>query len=117
MSAWISSSLPRSIPPISAPSRSKGRADSVEDRSRRSERESPSHREGREHPEALALAWEQHRARLHRIVQVRMDVRLQGKVDPDDVLQEAFLDALTRFSEYLKTEKVDLFLWLRSIVC
>ena len=34
-----------------------------------------------------------HRDRLRRMVALRLDRRLQGRVDPSDVLQEAYLDA------------------------
>ena len=35
----------------------------------------------------------QHRDRLRRMVALRLDPRLQGRIDPSDVLQEAYLDA------------------------
>ncbi len=34
-----------------------------------------------------------HRARLRRMVALRLDRRLRGRLDPSDVIQEAFLDA------------------------
>lgn len=37
-----------------------------------------------------------HRKRLYQIVQFRLDHRLHGRVDPDDILQEAYLDAVKR---------------------
>jgi hypothetical protein len=39
---------------------------------------------------ALALLFERHRERLERMVRLRMDRRLQGRVDPADVVQEAY---------------------------
>jgi len=41
-----------------------------------------------------------HRERLRRMVQLRLDRRLQGRIDPSDVIQEAFLDASRRLVEY-----------------
>lgn len=42
-------------------------------------------------------AWQQllqeHRARLHRLVKVRMDRRIQARVDASDVVQDALVDA------------------------
>jgi RNA polymerase sigma-70 factor (ECF subfamily) len=40
---------------------------------------------------ALAVLVERHRERLERMVRLRMDRRLQGRVDPADVVQEAYL--------------------------
>src|SRR5262249_52991598 len=36
--------------------------------------------------EALAALWERHRKRLRQMVRLRLDRRLQGRVDPSDVL-------------------------------
>ncbi|HWB10110.1 MAG TPA: sigma-70 family RNA polymerase sigma factor [Pirellulales bacterium] len=44
-----------------------------------------------------------------------MDPQLLGRLDPSDVLQEAFLDASRRFAEYLTSPSVPLSLWLRSL--
>ena len=54
-------------------------------------------------------------ARLRRMVALRLDARLQGRVDPSDVLQEAYLDAATQLAEYLREPKVPFYLWLRSL--
>jgi RNA polymerase sigma-70 factor (ECF subfamily) len=58
---------------------------------------------------------ERHHDRLRRMVAVRLDHRLQGRVDPSDVLQEAYLDAATHLSAYLANPEVPFFLWLRSL--
>ena len=39
---------------------------------------------------ALAQLFDLHRPRLRRIVNFRLDRRIYGRVDPDDVLQEAY---------------------------
>jgi len=44
-----------------------------------------------------------------------MDRRLQGRVDPSDVLQEAFLDFQSRAEEYVKKPDMPFFLWLRFL--
>jgi RNA polymerase sigma-70 factor, ECF subfamily len=56
-----------------------------------------------------------HRDRLRRMVALRMDRRLQGRIDPSDVIQEACLEASNRFSEYLKKPTMPFFLWLRFL--
>ena len=43
--------------------------------------------------QALGALFELHRERLWRMLHVRLDRRLSGRVSPDDVLQEAFLNA------------------------
>src|SRR5215468_3477097 len=58
----------------------------------------------------------QHRARLRRMVELRLDRRLQARIDASDVIQEAYVEALRRLGEYLEKPSYPLFLWLRLIV-
>lgn len=64
---------------------------------------------------ALADVFEHYRSRLSHTIRLRMDRRLLGRIDVADVLQDAFLDAVRRLSEYLATPNVSLFIWLRSL--
>ena len=57
-----------------------------------------------------------HRDRLRRMVDLRLDRRLQGRVDPSDVVQDGFVDALAKLPDYLADPKLPLFLWLRLVV-
>src|SRR4051812_19263857 len=57
-----------------------------------------------------------YRARLRRMVALRLDPRLQGRVDPSDVIQEACLDASRRLPEYRDEPAVPFYLWLRFLV-
>jgi RNA polymerase sigma-70 factor (ECF subfamily) len=57
----------------------------------------------------------QHRERLRRMVALRMDRRLQGRIDASDVIQEACLEASARLAEYLKQPTMPFFLWLRFL--
>ncbi len=66
--------------------------------------------------QALVDLYSQHRDRLRRMVEVRMDSRLQGRVEASDVLQDGFLDVATRLEGYLRSPKLPPFLWLRLIV-
>lgn len=70
-------------------------------------------REG--HAEALAELFEHYRSRLERMVQLRLDTRLVGRVDPSDVLQEAYLDAADRIEDYLREPAVTFYIWLRGL--
>ena len=56
-----------------------------------------------------------HRERLRCMVALRLDPRLQGRIDASDVLQEAFLTASVQLSDYLKNPTLPFFLWLRLI--
>jgi RNA polymerase sigma-70 factor (ECF subfamily) len=66
---------------------------------------------------ALAELFAQHRSRLRQMVKVRLDRRLQGRVDPSDVLQDAFVDLAEKLPEYAeRTAVVPFYLWLRLVV-
>jgi RNA polymerase sigma-70 factor, ECF subfamily len=57
-----------------------------------------------------------YRARLRRMVELRLDRRLQARIDASDVIQDAYVDVVRRLDEYLREPKYPLFLWLRLIV-
>lgn len=66
----------------------------------------------------LAAAFTHFRPRLRRMVKLRLDRRLQSRVDPSDVLQEAYLDILGRVARVQECRdatggELPLFLWLR----
>src|SRR6516165_6412533 len=62
---------------------------------------------------ALAGLVERHRDRLERMVGLRMDRRLQGRADPADVVQEAYLAVRGKFPQYCADPRLPFFLWLR----
>jgi RNA polymerase sigma-70 factor (ECF subfamily) len=62
---------------------------------------------------ALAVLVERHRERLERMVGLRMDRRLQGRVDPADVVQDAYLAIRGKFADYKTDSPLPFFLWLR----
>ena len=57
----------------------------------------------------------QSRDRLRRVVAFRLDPRLRGRVDPSDVLQDAYLEAWRDLGSYLDRPEIPFFLWLRGI--
>jgi RNA polymerase sigma-70 factor (ECF subfamily) len=65
---------------------------------------------------ALTEIFARHRDRLRRMVEMRLDRRLQARLDASDVIQDAYLEVATRLDEYLRNPKVPLFLWLRLVV-
>ena len=66
--------------------------------------------------QALAVLFACHRERLRRMVQLRLDHRLAGRVSPSDVLQEAYIDALKRVEHYFEKPDQSFFGWLRLVV-
>lgn len=64
---------------------------------------------------ALAEVLSQHRDRLWRIVRFRLSQQLAGRIDPDDVLQEAYVAAAQRIRHFAGYS-MSPFLWLRAIV-
>lgn len=65
--------------------------------------------------QALAEAFDACRLRLLKTIRFRLDPRLVGRVDPDDVLQEAYLSAAQRHQYVQGDSEQSLFVWLRLI--
>ena len=66
--------------------------------------------------QALGRLFAEQRTRLRRMVQLRLDRRLQGRIDPEDVLQDAFVDASRRLPQYAAEDRpMPPFLWLRFL--
>ena len=65
---------------------------------------------------ALNEIFARHRARLRRMVEMRLDWRLQARLDASDVIQEAYLEIAGRLDEYLQHPTLPLFLWMRLVV-
>jgi RNA polymerase sigma-70 factor (ECF subfamily) len=65
---------------------------------------------------ALAELFERYRARLRQMVRLRLDPRLQGRVDPSDVIQDAYVDLTRKIREPGLRRELPFFLWLRLVV-
>lgn len=66
-------------------------------------------------PEAVASVLEQFRARISRMLAVRMDPRLQGRLDASDVIQDTFIEVHGRIDEYRARADMPFFLWVRFL--
>lgn len=66
--------------------------------------------------QALAELFSSYHQRLWRIVSFRLHHRLQGRVDADDILQEAWLNAVARIDHFLQGAAQSPFIWFRMIV-
>jgi RNA polymerase sigma-70 factor (ECF subfamily) len=64
---------------------------------------------------ALGALFAHYRDRLRKMVRLRLDARLAGRLDPSDVLQEAYLDVARRFPEYAAAPAVPFYVWLRAL--
>jgi RNA polymerase sigma-70 factor (ECF subfamily) len=56
-----------------------------------------------------------HREKLRSMGRLRLDRRVQARVDPSDVLQDAYVEASRRLDEYLRGPPMPLLLWLRRV--
>jgi RNA polymerase sigma-70 factor (ECF subfamily) len=56
-----------------------------------------------------------YRARLQRMVVMRIDPRMRARMDPSDVVQEAMQDACRRLPDYLDHPHRPFYGWLRQI--
>src|SRR5713226_2078850 len=73
------------------------------------------HRAEQGDKEALGQLFGLHQDRLRRMVLLRLDRRLQGRIDPSDVLQETYLEFSRALADYLANPSLPFFLWLRMI--
>jgi RNA polymerase sigma-70 factor (ECF subfamily) len=65
--------------------------------------------------EAIAGLLARYHARLRRMVALRLDPRVQGRVDASDVIQEGYLDAVRRLEEHVRDPSVSFFIGLRFL--
>jgi RNA polymerase sigma-70 factor, ECF subfamily len=63
----------------------------------------------------LADLFDLYRDRLRGAVSVRLDPRLRGRIDPSDVIQEAFVEARQRLPEYNRDPRMSPFVWIRFL--
>jgi RNA polymerase sigma-70 factor (ECF subfamily) len=72
-------------------------------------------RAGAHDPQAFADLFNRCRERLRRMVRLRMDRRLRGRIDSSMVLGHVFAEASARFAEYLANPPLPFYLWLRQV--
>ncbi len=64
---------------------------------------------------ALADLFTHYRPRLRGLVRIRMHPRLHGRLDASDILQEAWLDVTRRFEQWVDSQEMPIFLWIRFL--
>jgi RNA polymerase sigma-70 factor (ECF subfamily) len=65
--------------------------------------------------QSLQALFTRYEGRLKRMVRLRLDPRVQGRVDPSDVIQEAYLESFRKLADYVREPKIPFFLWLRLL--
>lgn len=66
--------------------------------------------------DAVNRLLERHRDAVRRLVQMRLDARIQRRVDVSDVVQDVFVEANRRLGDYIQqSQQMPFHLWLRQI--
>ena len=65
--------------------------------------------------EAVNRLLERHRQSLRRLVQMRLDRALAGRVDASDIVQDVMLEASRRLGDFISDARLPFHLWLRQL--
>lgn len=71
----------------------------------------------RSDPQAWLGFFERHRDRLCLLIDRHLDGRLRRRIEAEDVVQEAMLEAFLRIDDFLDQTGVSVWVWLRFIAC
>jgi RNA polymerase sigma-70 factor (ECF subfamily) len=64
---------------------------------------------------AFDALFDRYRDRLRRMVELRLNRKLWGRVDPSDIVQDALLQAAKHVDEYVRDPRIEPYLWLRTL--
>lgn len=65
--------------------------------------------------DAVNQLMQRHRDALRRMVQMRLDQKIQRRVDVSDIVQDVLVEANRRLADYLQNPVMSFHLWLRQI--
>ncbi len=65
--------------------------------------------------QARSLLLARHRAKLRKMLAVRLDRRLLPRLNPSDAVQETLTEALGKLSDYVRTRPIPFYPWLRQL--
>lgn len=65
--------------------------------------------------DAVNRLLERHRGPIHRLIELRLDRKVQQRVDVSDVVQDVMIEASGRLKKYLDDPQMAFHLWLRQI--
>lgn len=66
-------------------------------------------------PSAINLLMDRHRDAVRRMVQMRLDQAIAGRVDASDIVQDVLLEASQRMDDYIRNPVMPFHLWLRQL--
>jgi RNA polymerase sigma-70 factor (ECF subfamily) len=64
---------------------------------------------------ALERLLQTYRSRLRQAIALRLPLRLAARIDPSDIVQETLVEATRRFDQYLKSQQIAFYPWLRRL--
>jgi RNA polymerase sigma-70 factor (ECF subfamily) len=64
---------------------------------------------------AVAELFHCYRDKLLKLITLRLDRRILGKVDAEDILQDTFVESARRIQQFIDRPTVPFFVWLRQI--
>ncbi|HEY6563180.1 MAG TPA: sigma-70 family RNA polymerase sigma factor [Pirellulaceae bacterium] len=65
--------------------------------------------------EAANRLFARHRDTLRRMVEMRLDRKIQQRLDASDIVQDVLVDANRRLADYLQNPEMPFLLWLRTM--
>ena len=65
--------------------------------------------------DAVDRLLDRHRVAIHRMIEMRLDRRIQQRVDASDIVQEVMIEANRRLRTYLESPSLPFHLWLRQM--
>ena len=65
--------------------------------------------------QAVNRLLDRHRSALRRMIELRLDQKIQGRVDVSDVVQDVLVEANRRLPQYLENPVMSFHLWVRQI--
>lgn len=65
--------------------------------------------------QAVNALMERHRESVRRLIQMRLDQKIQRRVDVSDVVQDVMIEAHRRLQDYIRNPAMAFHLWLRQI--
>ncbi len=66
---------------------------------------------------ALNALFGRFRDPLKRVIRLRLNPRLNGRIDDSDIVQDVLVDALSKFESYARDPQLPIYLWLRKLTC
>jgi RNA polymerase sigma-70 factor (ECF subfamily) len=73
------------------------------------------HRAAAGDPQARSELFARYRDRLWRMVRLRLDRRLHGRIDASEIVEQARAEIFQRLNDYIANPQLPLFLWMRQV--